>query len=66
MSAPLSGCYAYGDDHLGGAVTLRQLRDLRGEALVRGILELIRRHRPVQVSFIGGEPLIRHRELSRR
>jgi MoaA/NifB/PqqE/SkfB family radical SAM enzyme len=59
------GCYAYGDDHLGGAVTLRQLRDLKGDDLVGGVLELVRRHRPVQVSFVGGEPLIRHKELSR-
>ncbi|MDA2926503.1 radical SAM protein [Acidobacteria bacterium AH-259-G07] len=59
------GCYAYGDNQLGGEVTLRQLRDLRGDALVEGVLELVRQHRPVQVSFVGGEPLIRHRELSR-
>ena len=59
------GCYAYDDNHLGGAVTLRQLRDLKGDDLVNGVLDLVRRHRPVQVSFVGGEPLIRHRELSR-
>ena len=59
------GCYAYDDNHLGGGVTLRQLRDLRGDALVAGVLRLIRRHRPVQVSFVGGEPLVRHQELSR-
>ena len=59
------GCYAYDDNHLGGAVTLRQLRDLKGDDLVDGVLDLVRRHRPVQVSFVGGEPLIRHRELSR-
>lgn len=59
------GCYAYGDEHLGGGITLRQLRDKRGEELVKGVLDLIKRHRPVQVSFIGGEPLVRHRELSR-
>jgi MoaA/NifB/PqqE/SkfB family radical SAM enzyme len=59
------GCYAYDANHLGGTVTLRQLRDLRGDALVDGVLDLVRRHRPVQVSFVGGEPLIRHRELSR-
>ena len=29
------GCYAYGEDHLGGAVTLRQVRDLQGPALIR-------------------------------
>lgn len=28
-------------------------------------LELVRRHRPIHVSLVGGEPLIRHRELSR-
>jgi len=59
------GCYAYDDNHLGGAVTLRQLRDLKGDDLVDGVLDLVGRHRPVQVSFVGGEPLIRHRELSR-
>lgn len=46
------GCYAYGDNHLGGGITLRQLRDLRGDALVEEVLEL-RKHRPVQVSFVG-------------
>jgi MoaA/NifB/PqqE/SkfB family radical SAM enzyme len=59
------GCYAYGDDHLGGGVTLRGLHDLRGDALVKRVLELVRQHRPMQVSFVGGEPLIRHKELSR-
>jgi MoaA/NifB/PqqE/SkfB family radical SAM enzyme len=59
------GCYAYDSNHLGGGVTLRQLRDLRGDALVDGVLDLVRRHRPVQVSFVGGEPLVRHQELSR-
>ena len=59
------GCYAYDDNHLGGAVTLRQLRDLKGDDLVDGVLDLVHRHRPVQVSFVGGEPLIRHKELSR-
>lgn len=59
------GCYAYEPNHLGGAVTLRQLHDLTGDRLVERVLELIREHRPVQVSFVGGEPLIRHKELSR-
>jgi MoaA/NifB/PqqE/SkfB family radical SAM enzyme len=51
--------------HLGGGITLRQVHDLHGDPLVDRVLELIRRHRPVQVSFVGGEPLVRHRELSR-
>jgi MoaA/NifB/PqqE/SkfB family radical SAM enzyme len=59
------GCYAYGDAHLGGGTTLRQLRDFHGDRLVEGVLALVREHRPVQVSIVGGEPLIRHRELSR-
>ncbi|HEX4998663.1 MAG TPA: radical SAM protein [Terriglobia bacterium] len=59
------GCYAYGESHLGGTTTLRQLHDLRGDALVDGVLALVRKHHPLQVSFIGGEPLIRHRELDR-
>ena len=64
---PLSypGFYAYGDAHLGGGVTLRQLSDLRGDALVEGIVTLVRRHQPVQVSLVGGEPLVRPRELTR-
>jgi organic radical activating enzyme len=64
---PLScpGCYAYGDSHLGGGTTLRELSDLRGEALVEGVLALVKKHKPLHVSLVGGEPLVRHRELSR-
>lgn len=64
---PLScpGCYAFGDMHLGGGVTLTELRDFRGDALVDGVLQLVRKHRPMHVSLVGGEPLVRHRELSR-
>jgi sulfatase maturation enzyme AslB (radical SAM superfamily) len=58
------GCYAYGDDHLGGAVTLRDVRDLKGQALVDGVLALVDKHRPLHLSIVGGEPLVRHRELS--
>src|SRR5579871_4711599 len=59
------GCYAYGDSHLGGEVTLRELADLRGDALVEGVLGLVRKHKPLHVSLVGGEPMVRHRELSR-
>src|SRR5215472_3293385 len=58
------GCYAYGKDHLGGEVTLRSLADFRGDALVEGIVRLVRQHRPLHLSLVGGEPLARHRELS--
>ena len=58
------GCYAYGDDHLGGALTLRDVRDLKGQALVDGVLALVDKHRPLHLSIVGGEPLVRYRELS--
>ena len=58
------GCYAYGDEHLGGAQTLRTLSDRKGPALVDGILELVDRLRPLHVSLVGGEPLVRYRELN--
>ncbi len=60
-----SGCYAYGDSHLGGEATLRELSDLRGDAPVQGVLALVRRHKPMHVSLVGGEPMVRHRELGR-
>jgi MoaA/NifB/PqqE/SkfB family radical SAM enzyme len=58
------GCYAYGEDHLGGGVTLRQVRDLKGQELIDGVLGLIKEHKPLHVSIIGGEPLVRYRELN--
>ncbi len=63
---PLScpGCYAYGDSHLGNGTRLKDVSDLRGPDLVKGILHLVERHDPIHVSLVGGEPLIRHRELS--
>jgi MoaA/NifB/PqqE/SkfB family radical SAM enzyme len=64
---PLScpGCYAYGDTHLGDGKLLRELSDFRGEQLVEGVLSLVRRHEPMHVSLVGGEPLMRHRELGK-
>src|SRR5205823_4115999 len=58
------GCYAYGDDHLGGEVTLREVRDFKGQALIDGMLTLVDRHRPLHLSIVGGEPLVRYRELN--
>ena len=58
------GCYAYGDNHLGGEVTLRELSDQRGEELVSGVIDLVDRLKPLQVTLVGGEPMVRHRELS--
>src|SRR5262245_1303174 len=57
------GCYAYGDTHLGGDVVLRQLTDYKGQALIDGVLDLVKRRRPMHLSIVGGEPLVRFREL---
>jgi MoaA/NifB/PqqE/SkfB family radical SAM enzyme len=57
------GCYAYGDDHLGGEVTLREIRDFKGQELIDRFMALIDKHRPLHVSIVGGEPLVRYREL---
>ena len=57
------GCYAYGDTHLGGDVVLRQLADYKGQELIDGMLDVVRRHRPLHLSIVGGEPLVRFREL---
>jgi len=57
------GCYAYNEQHLGGGATLRDLSDFRGDELVRRTVELVKQHRPLHVSIVGGEPLMRRREL---
>jgi MoaA/NifB/PqqE/SkfB family radical SAM enzyme len=58
------GCYAYEPEHLGAAGPLRQLGDYKGDALIEGVLGVVRRYRPLHVSIVGGEPLVRYRELS--
>lgn len=57
------GCYAYDDNHLGGTTTLRQLSDFKGEELIRRALEVVDREKPLHVSLVGGDPLVRYREL---
>lgn len=57
------GCYAYEDGHLGGGVTLRELNDRKGQALVDGVLEIADRLKPLHLSIVGGDPLVRYREL---
>jgi sulfatase maturation enzyme AslB (radical SAM superfamily) len=60
------GCYAYGDEHLGGGgVTLRGLADYKGDELIARFMALVNRHKPLHVSIVGGEPLVRFRELDR-
>ncbi len=57
------GCYAYQPDHVGEGIALGQLADFRGRDLVERCLALVWQLRPIHVSIIGGEPLVRWREL---
>ncbi|HWW23074.1 MAG TPA: radical SAM protein [Edaphobacter sp.] len=59
------GCYAYDPAHLGanGTVTLRQLSDYKEDALVKNVLRVVDEHQPLHVSLVGGDPLVRYREL---
>lgn len=57
------GCYAYDDEHLGGGMTLRVLRDHKGQELIDGVLEVVDRLKPLHLSIVGGDPLVRYREL---
>src|SRR5262245_12097906 len=58
------GCYAFGDEHLGGDVTLRALSDYRGEQLIKRFIALVDSLKPFHISIVGGEPLVRYRELN--
>ena len=57
------GCYAYETGHLGGGVTLRSLRDLKGQELIDGVIDCVDRLQPLHLSIVGGDPLVRYREL---
>jgi len=57
------GCYAYDDSHLGGRLTLRDLNDRKGQELIDGVLEIVDRLKPLHLSIVGGDPLVRYREL---
>ena len=59
------GCYAFDEAHLGGTQQLRQLSDFRGDELVRRVVELVDEYQPLHVSLVGGDPLVRYRELER-
>jgi MoaA/NifB/PqqE/SkfB family radical SAM enzyme len=58
------GCYAYEEGHVSG-MNLRQLQDKRGDELVNGVLALVDECRPLHLSIVGGDPLVRHREVTR-
>src|SRR3989442_6567058 len=63
---PLScpGCYAYGSEHLGGGVVLRQVSDYKGGELVHRFMKLVDAHPPLHISIVGGEPPVRFPELN--
>jgi len=49
---------------LGNAGPLRSLADFKSQELIDGVLSLVDKHRPLHVSIVGGEPLVRFRELN--
>lgn len=57
------GCYAYDNAHLGDGTNLRDLSDRKGDALVSGVLKVVDRLKPLHLSIVGGDPLVRYREL---
>ncbi|HEY2858120.1 MAG TPA: radical SAM protein [Terracidiphilus sp.] len=57
------GCYAFDEAHLGGVTRLRELADFRGDELVSRVLAIVDEHRPLHVSLVGGDPLVRYREV---
>lgn len=57
------GCYAFDAAHLGGGTELRQLSDFKGDELVAKVLSVIDQRRPLHVSLVGGDPMVRYREL---
>ncbi len=57
------GCYAFDAAHLGGETQLRQLSDFRGDELVQRILALVDQYKPLHLSLVGGDPMVRYREL---
>jgi sulfatase maturation enzyme AslB (radical SAM superfamily) len=44
-------------------MTLRGLTDRTGQELVDGVLECVDRLKPLHLSLVGGDPLVRYREL---
>lgn len=58
------GCYAFEPEHLHELGPLRSLADHKGDDLVAAVLRTVREHRPLHLSIVGGEPLVRFRELN--
>ncbi len=59
------GCYAYEPEHLQQlGQNLRTVSDYKGDELIEKVLELVKKYRPLHLSIVGGEPLVRFRELN--
>jgi len=63
---PLScpGCYAFNPDHVTGT-SLGSIPDFSGDELIAGVMEVLDRRKPLGLFLVGGEPLIRVKEISR-
>jgi sulfatase maturation enzyme AslB (radical SAM superfamily) len=48
---------------LGGGQTLRELSDRKGQSLIDGVLKVVDQLKPLHVSLVGGDPLVRYREV---
>src|SRR5262245_47570532 len=57
------GCYAYEPAHIEGPLTLRQINDSKGDELVSRVLAVVDHYKPLHLSIVGGDPLVRYREL---
>ncbi len=56
------GCYAYEENHLGDH-GLRSVADYKKQELIDRVLALVDEHKPLHLSIVGGDPLVRYREL---
>lgn len=61
---PLScpGCYAYAPGHVNG-LSIEDMSEFSGDRLVRAVVDLVDHRRPLGLFIVGGEPLVRYREL---
>lgn len=59
------GCYAFDPAHLGGETELRQLSDFKGDDLVARVLAVVDKEKPLHLSIVGGDPLVRYREVEK-
>lgn len=48
---------------MGGDTVLRDLSDFKGQTLIDGILRIVDEAKPLHLSIVGGDPLVRYREL---